>query len=339
VTIWKPGSDIRSSAEAHQPTDAEVAALRRRVDATLASAHAPRPSWGGWVTLGAVGGLCAAAAAGLVLSVEPAPQPTPFVFDAAGSSVAPKDGVALAHHGAGVVSADGSRVDLTDGSVVVEVTPGLGIDFEVHTDEAVVRVLGTKFEVRRDTFGTSVAVERGAVGVTCAQGAPTSIGPGDEAVCLRSAAAGLARVSALTSDGASLEAQRDAVALALAMPDADGTVLDRLRSLSTDLRVRQGDTAGAIADAERWLGQREDLELRGVIARLSLAEGGCAAATPHLEALVVAGGDPISKVALSDCVRASDPERARALLTAALAEVPAGQATEDVAQRLQSLPR
>lgn len=338
MTIWKPGSDIRSSAEAHHPTDADVAALRRRVDATFASAPAARPSWGGWLVFGTAGALCAAAAA-LALTIGPAPEAAPFAFDPAMSSVTPREGVTLAHHGAGVVSADGSRVDLSDGSVVVEVTPGMGIDFEVHTDEAVVRVLGTRFEVRRDTFGTSVVVERGAVGVTCAQGAPTSIGPGDEAVCLRSAAAGLARVSALTSEGASLEAQADAVALALAMPDADGTVLDRLRSLSTDLRVRQGDTTGAIADAERWLDQREDPELRGVVARLALAEGGCAAAAPHLEALVIAGGDPISKVALSDCVRASDPERARALLTAALAEVPAGQATEDVDQRLKSLPR
>ena len=45
----------------------------------------------------------------------------------------------------------------------MEVTPDRGVRLELTTEEAVVRVVGTVFEVDRGPFGTAVAVDHGTV--------------------------------------------------------------------------------------------------------------------------------------------------------------------------------
>ncbi|MCB9762817.1 MAG: FecR domain-containing protein [Alphaproteobacteria bacterium] len=133
---------------------------------------------------------------------EPAPAPAPVDARWAGAQSAATLGpwVRARIDGRGEVRGDAQDmvVDWIAGAVTLEVTPDQGVQLQVRTEEGVVRVTGTAFEVRRDALGTAVAVTRGSVAVTCGQAPPVALGAGDDALCLPVTAVGwLRRVTAL----------------------------------------------------------------------------------------------------------------------------------------------
>jgi hypothetical protein len=97
------------------------------------------------------------------------------------------------------------RLEWEQGTLKVEVEPERGIDLAVHTREAEVRVVGTRFSVTRDALGTGVVVTHGHVAVLCADGEKALLGAGEARVCPPTHAAGLlGRANALAAAEASL---------------------------------------------------------------------------------------------------------------------------------------
>ena len=97
------------------------------------------------------------------------------------------------------------------------------MDLVVETPEAQVRVVGTVFEVHRDTLGTEVTVDRGHVVVRCEDtGTRHELAAGGTIACLPVRAPGLvARAHTLHERGADASLVLHALDLALARePDA-----------------------------------------------------------------------------------------------------------------------
>ena len=92
--------------------------------------------------------------------------------------------VEVVAQGHGEVVGDARDMDLrwTSGTLAVEVAPGQGVGLRVETEEGVVVVHGTAFEVVRDALGTHVGVRRGEVEVVCGHDDPVFLGPDDQAL-------------------------------------------------------------------------------------------------------------------------------------------------------------
>lgn len=80
-------------------------------------------------------------------------------------------------------SARSPRVQWRSGLLEVAVRPNAGVDLEVSTAEARVRVVGTRFAVLRDTLGTRVDVSQGRVAVRCGDQPETHLDAGDVLTC------------------------------------------------------------------------------------------------------------------------------------------------------------
>ena len=61
-------------------------------------------------------------------------------------------------------------VQWESGTLGVDVVPKSGTSLSVVTEEAVIRVVGTAFEVRRDPLGVTTTVAHGRVAVRCEDG-------------------------------------------------------------------------------------------------------------------------------------------------------------------------
>lgn len=300
---------MRAYREATRLSPAAAARVRAQVEAGRASGS------GRW-WLPAAGGLLAAAAAVFVLAPEAPPEPVAHSFEApveavatasvaAVAPVAVSEDVSLRPAGRGKVTGDARNVHVAweGGTIAVDVTPDQGIRLDVTTDEAVVRVVGTGFDVTRDALGTRVEVRHGKVQVDCASGRSELIETGGSLTCLPGTAAGmLGRARALQDQGAALPVQMETIGAGLALAEP-GPVRAELQGLELAALLRGGESDRALTLAEAMLHDGTTLrrvETLQVAARLRLLADDCAGARPWLAELDAAGALP-----------ADDPGRAR----------------------------
>jgi len=270
-----------------------------RVRAALLERQRDRASVNGWrwgwalVPLGV-----AAAAVSFVMSTpEPAPPAAPaplaatLASDGSQGALQPTEDVRLSFHGTGSLSGTESapRLAWESGSVEIAVTPDQQIDLRVQTREAEVRVLGTVFEVIRDARGTRVSVTEGKVSVDCQDGEDRVILAGERAECAPTTAAGLlGRARSFEAEGRH-DQMLVAAEAGLARAEPGSAVAAELMVARISSLVALGSRAEALAQTQRYLiqhpaGPRAN-ELHRTAAALSLQDGDCATAWPHLDAL------------------------------------------------------
>lgn len=203
------------------------------------------------------------------------------------------------------------------GTLTVEVTPNRGVDLDVTTREAVVRVIGTGFTVQRDALGTRVTVAHGTVEVTCAGREPAYLHANDAAMCLPTSSAGLlARGAALRERHAPLDDVLATVDLGLSLETEGSPVRSELLLLRMQA-LAEGDRAEeALADADRYL-DGENPHRRAEVLRfagdIALDAAGCARALPYLRPLLGPDAATADLLNLADC---STDTRERASLLA-----------------------
>lgn len=318
------------------PSAAPGAAARVR-------ARLQRPARRALLPVFAFGGV-ALAAVGLLLAwlLPNASPPLAATLDAPTEwqGFSPTTEVALDFQGKGTLAgtAGAPRLAWDSGTLKVEVEPDRGIDLQVVTREAEVRVVGTGFSVTRDALGTAVAVAHGHVAVICADGGKSLLGTGESTTCAPTQpAALLGRARALAEQGAGPEDVLRAADQGLAA-GATGAVASELVLVRVEALTRLGRAVEALAAAEAGLASdpARPLELRHLAVRNALASAGCVAALPHLEALVASGASGPELVHYADCVSDTEPEAARRALTSALRLAPADQET-GIIERLTRL--
>ncbi|MFZ5477981.1 MAG: FecR domain-containing protein [Myxococcota bacterium] len=252
-----------------------------------------------------------------------APLSAQLASEDARSALQPTDEVRLYYQGAGALGGTrwSPRVDWQVGRLVVEVAPDRGVDLRVHTREADVRVVGTGFTVDRDALGTHVAVQHGRVAVICADGGEFLLSAGRDASCLPThAGALLGRARALQDAAAPPADVLDAAERGLAA-GAKGGTRHELQLLRVEMLIAAGRPADALAAAEAYLAEGTSLrrtEVRRMAAYTAMTTGGCAAALPHLQALVDGDATGPELVQFADCILDSRPDDARTALTRAL---------------------
>ncbi|MEM6928559.1 MAG: FecR domain-containing protein [Myxococcota bacterium] len=136
------------------------------------------------------------------------------------------------------------RIEWMAGRVAVEVEPDQRVELEVVTREAVVRVVGTAFDVSRDALGTHVTVHRGTVAVTCGASSSVRLGRGQSRTCRPVDAVGwLRRATALQVAERPREVL-DSVAAGLALQPERAIELElRLHRLAALLALGEGSAA------------------------------------------------------------------------------------------------
>jgi ferric-dicitrate binding protein FerR (iron transport regulator) len=285
---------LRDYRERSAPGEPRLAAIRARLSAPR------RRAWPLLVPL-------ALAAAAVFALHTPSATDVPLGAGAPPGPVALTDAVRVDARGEGAAHLAGETIGVAwrRGTLALDVEPGRGVDLVVTTDEGTVRVVGTAFTVTRDALGTTVAVSRGRVETDCAFGGPSPLSAGGTRTCLpRTAAGALGRVHALEDGGAAPAALLAETESALARPDAGGAVANELGAVRVGALLALDRPGDALLAAERTLqdapGSR-DPELRRVAARLHVTRGDCAAALPHLAALVAADALGPDAVLLTRC--------------------------------------
>jgi hypothetical protein len=245
---------------------AEGAELRVRNRLAEGRQTARRPAM--WILL-PVGAAAAAALALMVPRGADAPSEAPRVVEAplrttpappasAGEPLTPGVERAIGAHvvvtsrGEGRIggTAEAPRIAWTTGELSVQVEPNQGVDLEVATPDATVRVVGTVFSVDRGYLGTTIAVERGQVAVTCVDGTEHRIVGGAEAECWSTEPATLLARARGAKD--------PAVALLAAergLPLASGGIADELRHARIQALIALDRTAEARAACDDYLAQ------------------------------------------------------------------------------------
>lgn len=197
--------------------------------------------------------LAAAALAAWFLATPEVPQPVDSSWSAgvAEAELGPHVHARVEGHGQVRGDAQDMVLDWTAGLVELEVSPGQGVKLEVNTEEAQVRVTGTRFLVRRDARGTVVEVRRGHVAVRCGEAPEQALGAGGRLLCPPVTAAGwLRRVIQLSGQPEDVLAGVEA-GLALS-PAPEVEVELRLRRAAVWLRAGERDRAEAeLAALER----------------------------------------------------------------------------------------
>ncbi len=288
------------------PDDFAARRVRRSVERSLAAARPPLLAGGRSRLLGVA---VAMAALVMVVGVRAllAPIPLELPIDApAASDIQLAEHVRLTAEGRGHATGTdrAPRIAWDEGSLGVEVTPGKGIGLQVVTDEAVVRVLGTGFTVRRDALGTTVKVLHGQVAVDCVAGDAhqLSVGQGVECPPIRPPAL-LGRARALSARGA----EPDLVLLTLARAeraDNPSALAGEILALQVDTLRRADRAEEALEVAERYLEAGytpRRPEMLRIAAALRFARGGCSEAIPWLQRSVAEGGSPEDQQALEAC--------------------------------------
>lgn len=201
---------LRRFADETWPDERELAHYNRRLSEI--TNRPARPVWSGLWMPATAGALAAGAA--LIFALNPtsseisAPQTLAMQFQPTGEAVSsrPTEQVSLTTNGVATLSGTALApvIDLTSGSVKVQVEPKAGIDLRVRTPDGEVQVLGTIFSVDRGPLGTAVQVERGRVAVRCAGGVEhPGLVAGESALCLPTTAEGmLGRAAGLAAAGA-----------------------------------------------------------------------------------------------------------------------------------------
>ena len=288
-----------------------------RVRARLAASPTRRrPAVGPALWLPVAVAIAGLVAAGIGFSLRrdaPIPLDTPLSHDAVAVG-----GLTLSPQGIGTLEGTSHTptIGWEAGSLAVDVDPDAGIDLDVRTREASVRVTGTAFDVVRDALGTRVDLHRGSVVVTCAiDDAPRPLAPGDTITCPPVSADGmLGRVRGLARDGTGHDALIDEIDAGLEREEGSPEARVELGVLRISSLARSEARAEALADARVWLDAGHTLRRPDVLriaASLALDLEGCPGAEPHLDAL--ASTDLQAALALARCT----PERARDVLDAA----------------------
>lgn len=334
-------------AQLRQESEALPAELQS-IEARLREAQRAPPQWSavswGFPTL-AVG-----AAAAVVLAVWASWPRTPAetALDLASQEwVATQvhEDVQLHFEGTGhLVARDRThQIDWRQGHIQVSVTPKQGIALSVKTEEALVSVVGTVFDVTRDRYGTTVRVEEGRVKVDCVGRDTLYLTPGDGPhTCMTRDPNAL-----VERTREQLEAGDRAGALAtsaegLTVAEAASYPAAQLHTYRAELLL-ESDTPAALREAEAALASGQPaLELRARRAAVAAAlrgAGGCAVAEPHLSTLVQDAASPgFHELALlADCVHERRPAEARDLWQRALAAATDDAQREDVHRRLSEL--
>lgn len=198
------------------------------------------------------------------------------------------------------------RLEWAQGHLDVDVTPGLGIDLRVTTDEAEVAVVGTRFTVDRDALGTRVSVEHGLVRVTCTSGAELTLPAGESGAC---------------------------------KPIHAAPLLRRARALeTTDPAAALADVDAALADAARPpLLDDELLALRiGLLHRLERGDDVVRAALAYGRGPRV---DEVARLALDWAVGADRCRLLATLVTPSAAEVSARALCVEPSEHVRALPK
>lgn len=295
---------LAAYAEHTAATPTDLTRLRARVRG--AQAQSSR----GWLPYLAGTGALAFAAVLAIGSVDTAPAPVTASFDgtSTGASLEVAPGVAITAAGTGELTGteQAPRLAWAAGSVEVSVEPGAGLDVQVATDEALVKVVGTVFQVERGPLGTTVGVTRGKVAVSCANGTEHSLTADTTTTCWPTTATGLlGRAQAQRTGGASVEGVMATVERGLAAgPDA--TIRTELAALQVVLLAESGSAGDAIAAATAHLSQPDSgrrAEVARVGAALGYAASGCSGAEPFIADLPA---EEVAASALSMCHTAGE---------------------------------
>jgi hypothetical protein len=244
------------------------------------------------------------AAAGLFVSFGlQAPEPRPLEAELAASvdweTLVASEDVQLHFQGRGSLRGTemAPEIEWESGTVRFAVEPGRGIDLRVSTPEVVVRVLGTRFAVRRDALGSHVEVQRGLVAVTCTDGPHLELLPGRVHTCIPVTAAGLlARARALNDDRAGLDRILEAVDRGLAKTEPGSPVAVELDFFRISAMAGRGSFEDALAAATALDGPaagHRRAELAPLILRLAYRVGGCERAAVHRHRLSHTSDDPL----------------------------------------------
>lgn len=181
------------------------------------------------------------------------------------------------------------------GTVRLAVEPEQGIDLRVRTPEVLVRVLGTRFAVRRDALGSHVEVQRGLVSVTCTGGEELELPPGRVHTCVPITAAGLlARAQALDDDRVALSTVLKTLDRGLLT--AEGAVASELRFFRISAYAGRGlfeDALQSAVDLDTPQAGHRRAELAPLILRLAYRVGGCEQAIGHRHRLADGVEDPL----------------------------------------------
>ena len=201
--------------------------------------------------------------------VPPAPMPEPVspssdpVVELAFTALAPQTVNITPHIRAevlGAIQVTGTQrsPDLVlQGRAEIDVTPGTVDDFVLHTDAAVIRVIGTRFSVET-TDGTAVRVSRGRVGVVCLAGVPQPGGlfldAGADVTCPTPTPSGmLVYAQRLRDQGASPSAVLDAAEAGLRMRAEQPALRDALQVIRIQALLAVGRHDEAAAEARTYL--------------------------------------------------------------------------------------
>ena len=274
---------LTAFAEHTRATEADVARLRAQLRAPVR--RAPRRVW-------AVAGPGVALAAASLLALllhdpEPAALTASFDTTSADAPIEVAPGVSLTVAGTGTLAGteQAPRLAWSAGTVDVSVEPGAGLDVRVETDEALVQVVGTVFQVERGPLGTRVGVTRGTVAVTCADGAAHTLTATLEATCVPTSAAGLlGRAQALRSGGSAAADVLASVDRGLSLSPSPA-VHTELSALKVGILAQEGQSTAAIEAARIHLATPEAgrrAEVARVGAALGYGAAGCAGAEPFL---------------------------------------------------------
>lgn len=164
--------------------------------------------------------------------------------------------VRLDYAGAGNVAGtvETPRIHWEAGTLAVEVNPGKGVDLSVETDEALVQVVGTVFQVDRDALGTTVAVTRGHVRVSCGSAHAVDLLAGDRTVCPPVRAAGwIGRTQALIQAGRPTDELLEGIAAGQALASGDDPARGELEALRIRVLMDASRYDEALNAAEAYL--------------------------------------------------------------------------------------
>lgn len=318
----------------------ELAAIRRRLHA--AEPLTARPP--GRLLL--IGGLAAAAVAAIGVMAWP-PQAPPTLQQLAlsaddWSQLQASEHVQLSFSGQGSAQVEGKRHDLDwkQGRLSVSVTPLQDIELTVRTPEANISVVGTVFEVRRDTLGTTISVERGKVSVQCGTHAATLLTMGEEQTCLPTTAVGLLN-RAQDLKHTHPDDAIAAITMGLEQLDESSTDFDDLHYRAAEIHYENGRPEAALQSARSALSGGDGtytVEAHSIAAHQALTLDSCSDAVPHLTWMAEqdhAGAEDLA--VLAQCLAPTSPSAALRWLEAAEAKAIAPELRERIRTRIEHL--
>ena len=318
----------------------ELAAIRRRLRAVRSAQEQKRPP----LRLLSIGTVSMLAAAGLMMVMtrpsEPGIQQVALSAEQ-WSEVAASDDVLLGFSGQGDLQSTGTvhDIDWRTGRLNVSVTPNQDINLTVSTPEALVSVVGTVFEVRRDALGTTVSVARGKVEVLCNNQSALYLTSEQTHTCLPTTALGLLN-RALDLKADDPDAALEAIAMGLEGLDETSSDYDDLHYWAADIHHGAERSKEALHSAQAALSADATYasEASRIAAMHGMVLGGCELSAAHLSWLAENDEATAEELALlAQCTIDTDPATARQLLEAAEAQATDQGLKERIRRRLNRL--